>query len=371
VRVLSLWDEGWLYFAAQVEDDVLYRDSGDIWLDDGIELALDGLRDLVSGNADDHQYNVASDGTLREFGINEVAGAQAAVRRRPGGYDLELAVPAGLLNAGALAAGKQMGFTIGLVDDDDGGNRSGAVDNYLIWAGNNTVSGAAQFGLLTLAGAAATPTPSATPTPTFAPSATATQTAAPSPTVTFTPSATPTVATGGLEGIAFADLDGDLWLDPGEPGLAGAVLGLQRGQMLEYTAASLAGGLFRFHGVAPGQYLLRELIPPPGYLTNTIPIALEIRGGVTLTGAQVGHWPIPLATATPTPTSTAGITPPTPTASSTPTPTVSSTSTPTASSTSTPTASSTPTQPPSPTSTATSRPARQVYLPVLWRVGNP
>ena len=89
--VRSMWDAGWLYFAAQVSDDVLLRDSTEIWWDDGIELAFDGANDQVSGNGDDHQVNVASDGTVKEAGLDDLPGAVVAAVRREGGYNLEIA----------------------------------------------------------------------------------------------------------------------------------------------------------------------------------------------------------------------------------------------------------------------------------------
>jgi len=363
--VSSFWDEGWLYFAGRIEDDTLWRDSADIWEDDSIEFALDGAHDRTSGGLDDHQFNLASDGTLRRYGTLDAIGAQAAVVRRAGGYDVELALPISLLAAGPMTEGKVMGFTVALVDDDDGGDRRGPLDNYLVWEGMNPVSAAADFGRLVLGGRydlpppgpTATPTstatPSITPMPSFTPTATATPTATPSPSVTSTPSLTPTATAtfsptatpsptasaiaspsatasptgtgtptatpsptasrtatssptattgvGSLIGLAFADLNGDGVWSGDEPGLAGAVLALRQGMTPVYSTISGQDGRFVFQNVTPGQYTLEELAAPPGYERNPVAIVLALKAGEQLEGVQIGHR-LAGAGATPTPT---------------------------------------------------------------------
>lgn len=376
-QVMSQWDDNWLYFGARIEDDVLLRDSQEIWLDDGIELALDGANDLISGNPDDHQFNVASDGTLREFGINEVPGARVAVARRAGGYDVEVAVPASLVHSGSLQEGKVMGFTVGLIDDDDGGDRRGPQDSYMIWVGDNTVSGAAGYAKLVLgprsgvpvntatptrtaAAPSSTPTPSRTPTatatfpptrtrtPTATPtrSATPTRTATHGPTATatatrtatstLTPTGTPTVTptstqtpiptatstatrdTGTLKGVAFDDLNGNGFLDEGEPGLAGAVFALRQGLSESYAAVSATDGIYTFDAVRPGQYVLQEKTAPAGFDLNPSFLVLIVKANQTLVAVNVGHRASGITPATGTPSVTASATATkTPTATST------------------------------------------------------
>ncbi len=121
--VRSLWNDEWLFLAASINDDLLYRDSAEIWHDDSIELALDGANDQIGSRGDDHQFTIASDGLMTDFGVFSVPAARLAVRPRPGGYDVELAIPSAYVNAGDFFAGKIMGFTIGLIDDDNGGKR--------------------------------------------------------------------------------------------------------------------------------------------------------------------------------------------------------------------------------------------------------
>ena len=309
-QVLSLWDADWLYFAARIEDDVLYRDSPEIWRDDAIELAVDGAHDQLAYGADDHQFTVASDGTLTEFGVETVPGALVAVRRRTGGYDVELAIPISFLRAGPLVEGKTMGFTIGLIDDDDGGNRQGLSDSYMVWSGSNTVSLPRGFGKLVLGSAialsTATPSPTGTrasatatltqtpsptrtasptatasptltatptPTPTATPTlnASSTSTASPTPSQTATPSATPTgtpVAYGGAHGTVWLDQDRDGARDANETGIAGKEVLLfltsasdafaPANKLIAQTPTDLQGN-FQFTTLPLGEYIVAVL----------------------------------------------------------------------------------------------------------------
>ena len=93
-----------------------------------------------------------------------------------------------------------------------------------------------------------------------------------------------------MEGIAFADTDGDFIKGPGEPGVPGAVMVLKKSGTESYTATSGADGVYRFDAVAPGQYTLSEKSPPPGYLHNTVySITFQVQANEPLTDFNVGH----------------------------------------------------------------------------------
>ena len=63
------WQGNDLVLAARISDDHLWRDSTLIWHDDGIELSMDGLRDGWHWySADDHQFTVATNGSLTDLG---------------------------------------------------------------------------------------------------------------------------------------------------------------------------------------------------------------------------------------------------------------------------------------------------------------
>jgi hypothetical protein len=137
----SGWDDEYLYFLVQVTDQTIVTDSTDVWRDDGVEFGLDGLHDQLPWGLDDHQYTVVADGRLADRAVATTA-ISAAVLRYPGGYNVELAVPISQLIPGTPISGTVVGFTLGLHDDDDGGNW----DAYLIWQGTDTGTSPDEFG---------------------------------------------------------------------------------------------------------------------------------------------------------------------------------------------------------------------------------
>ena len=83
----ALWTTNALYVAVHVRDDVIVNDSGDVWRDDEIELAIDAAHDLVSGGPDDHQITVNADGRVTDGG-NPVDPAASSRGRARGGRRL-------------------------------------------------------------------------------------------------------------------------------------------------------------------------------------------------------------------------------------------------------------------------------------------
>ena len=114
------------------------------------------------------------------------------------------------------------------------------------------------------------PTPTPTPTATgTAPAPTATATATPTMTPTKTPTVTPTPRCPGIQGVVFNDLNGNTIRDPGEGGLAGAVITL-KDNALNPLATYTTGpdGVYFFYSLAPGDYSVVES-NPPGYAEST------------------------------------------------------------------------------------------------------
>jgi hypothetical protein len=139
----SGWNESALYFAISVNDDILVTDSPEVWHDDGVEVALDGLYDRYAWGTDDHQYTVVFDGRITDRSV-ATTNITAGIQQRQGGYNIEIAIPMSQLLPGIPISGTVMGFTMGMHDDDDGGTW----DAYLIWEGTNTSSSADEFGSL-------------------------------------------------------------------------------------------------------------------------------------------------------------------------------------------------------------------------------
>jgi hypothetical protein len=146
---------------------------------------------------------------------------------------------------------------------------------------------------------APTPTPTSTNTPTPTATPTSTPTLTPTATPTHTPTATPTStpSTGAIQGIAFADANGNDYYDAGEQGLAGAVIGLQVAGTPVATAISAADGSFAFTGVAPNIYTVRGLQAPAGHGLSTAVMTFRVQANTTW---EV-FMPHPVGEPTPTP----------------------------------------------------------------------
>ncbi|HSN78075.1 MAG TPA: hypothetical protein VL334_23625 [Anaerolineae bacterium] len=144
-----------------------------------------------------------------------------------------------------------------------------------------------------------THTPTNTPTSTATPTSTPTRTPTPTATPTHTPTPTATPSTATIQGIAFADANGNDYPDNGEPGLAGAVIGLQIGSTTVMSATAGANGAFLFSAVAPNIYTVRGLQAPPGHGLSTGVLTFAVGANSTW---QV-YMPHPVGEPTPTPQS--------------------------------------------------------------------
>ena len=149
-RVWSLWTNDMLYLAARVWDNAMVADSSDIWRDDSIEFAIDGAGDFASNGPDDHVITVAIDGRVTDLGLPPppppFPQVERAIRLLGDGYTVELAVPTSLLQPPVWELDHIAGFTIGLHDDDDGGDW----DSYMIWVGDSVNTQPQNYGRLLL-----------------------------------------------------------------------------------------------------------------------------------------------------------------------------------------------------------------------------
>ena len=301
------WDADTLYFAVRAYDDAVKIDSGaKPWLDDVIEIALDGGHDHTRNWAldDDRQFTVSALGAIYESGA-PLTGAIVAHVDTPNGYRLEVAIPKSKLGAFPLAASGLAGLNWALIDDDDGDNADAKIE----WAGRGTYSANTTWGQMRLSGtvydfprtgtvtptptATATPSRTATPTetPTVTPSPTGTTTASPSPTASMTPTSTPsltasptasltlaptrtatptatasvtpsrTPATGDIWGIVWLDSNGNGQRDAGETGLAGIVITLRRYGQFRGEQTTRGDGLYVFRDLANDEYTVSETQP--------------------------------------------------------------------------------------------------------------
>ena len=184
----AAWAPDALYFSASISDDVLVgQNSAQPRDDDSLELSIRVGSTL-------HPFTIGLDGRQTEWS-NPIKSLTVATRTVPGGWALEVAVPAAALGLAELKADQSYPFTFGLEDDDQ---RAASAQTHMIWQGASVTAYTADWGTLTLDGTVydywRTPTPTATATATATTTATSTVTLTPTASATCTPapSATPT-----------------------------------------------------------------------------------------------------------------------------------------------------------------------------------
>jgi photosystem II stability/assembly factor-like uncharacterized protein len=327
----AAWDDTHLYFALRVYDDtIIVDDLAKPWLDDYVEIALDGDHDhLRRWDADyyDHQFGANANGVLYDDGYQVTGPGVARTRILPGGYTIEVAIPKASLGDISPTSEQVLGFNWSLSDDDDGGN----VDSWLLWLGRATSSADAEWGQMRLSAleapfvsepptatptaiptATTTPTVSATPTPTQTPTTTCTPTttatatvtatpsvtpsttptATPTPTLTSTPSITPTPTSvyDKIRGAVWLDQNGDQVKDLYEPGLIGVQVRLFRDGIQIGQATTAGDGAYDFAVLLPGTYIVRETQPDwMRWSTTSNQVTVSLAAGETRT-VDFGDW---------------------------------------------------------------------------------
>ena len=166
----TLWSPTYLYVAINVNDTTPFADSVNRWEDDSVEIYVDmNHAKSTTYQADDEQFTLRYNlsGGIGTANGHSLTGMLSAVVEKAGntGYTMEVAIP--WSNIGVTpAAGNVIGFDVGINSDVNGGTR----DGQLVWAGDgNNWNNTSKFGDLSLVACGATPTRTATITPTLTP----------------------------------------------------------------------------------------------------------------------------------------------------------------------------------------------------------
>ena len=136
--------------AVDVTDDQIVFERGtldEFWWDDAVQIYLDG--DLAnpgeSYDANDslieitrsRDGNLVLGGQVYQQGVRvqvpylwESVGVQAALRKREGGYTVEVGIPRDILGSNAFGKGTKIGLNVVVCDEDDEGRR----ENKLGWS---------------------------------------------------------------------------------------------------------------------------------------------------------------------------------------------------------------------------------------------
>jgi hypothetical protein len=114
VKVYTLWDADYLYFAYNVTDSNLEALNQKYWQDDGAEIYLDTENDkTTSMDSSDFHFLFNIDDQTQPIGTN----VKTAIN--PDGYIMEISIPWTLINTIPLP-GKSMGLLVANNDRDNG-----------------------------------------------------------------------------------------------------------------------------------------------------------------------------------------------------------------------------------------------------------
>ncbi len=145
----TVWLPDRLLLGIHVNDDQVETSASNFLNDDSIELGIDGAHNNVGGGHDDHLYLITAAGATYDW-MTPTTTISAAVQCVAGGYEIELAIPAAQIlgHSGTLSAGQQIGFSLALRDNDNGGK----IDNIIVKDGTDPGTPSAEFGTITLRG---------------------------------------------------------------------------------------------------------------------------------------------------------------------------------------------------------------------------
>jgi hypothetical protein len=136
------YDAQYLYFAARITDTITGTSTAEPYLNDAVEIYLDGDATLAGTyGASDHQYVIDHKLFIKDYGpatpaVPAAAVLTAAVQKSAGGWVLEARVAWSALG-GSVTAGRRVGFDVGFT------NGSGTTQEQMLywWYGPGTGAG--------------------------------------------------------------------------------------------------------------------------------------------------------------------------------------------------------------------------------------
>ncbi|MBN2317089.1 MAG: hypothetical protein JXM79_24390 [Sedimentisphaerales bacterium] len=141
----ALWNWDYLYILVDVQDETLVQDSSDSqgWLDDRVEIFIDGENDkATSTDENDYQYNFRWNHGDVEIPVEwynspeSLKGVEYAVVTTASGYLLEVKLPWLTMIGGSPQSGHLIGIDLMIDDDDDGGDQDTCLSWYMTPTGS-------------------------------------------------------------------------------------------------------------------------------------------------------------------------------------------------------------------------------------------
>jgi len=121
-----LWDDEYLYFFTDVNDEALQNDSAEAWQDDSVELYIDGDNEKNPGpkTDDERQFTMGwdDDGDMRGHNQGDVSLHEFVTLDTDNGYAIEARFHWPSMTDTAPAVGNLIGIDAMTNDDDDGGD---------------------------------------------------------------------------------------------------------------------------------------------------------------------------------------------------------------------------------------------------------
>ena len=140
-----------LYLGFHARDEKIVTDSGlDLHRDDSLRFSVDGNKDGLGGSPSDHAFRIRADGAYDDGG-NAITSLTVVAAPVPGGWNLEVKIPASVLALPLASSSFKFNWAAG--DDDNGSG----LDTFYLYAGSQADTPEPSWPTATLDGEAFAP----------------------------------------------------------------------------------------------------------------------------------------------------------------------------------------------------------------------